>query len=123
MFQTAVGNASEDPPVGSDLIDSATAEASSYEPEIWAVLLFGFGLITISLVFLRKLESHFFAKPAPQTIAPHYWIGRVQLLHKNRKAAIQSFERYLRVGGQQRYNEVMQTLQALQPDLRIHDIR
>ena len=69
-----MGNASEDPPVGSDLIDSATAEASSYEPEIWAVLLFGFGLITISLVFLRKLESHFFAKPAPQTIAPLYRI-------------------------------------------------
>jgi hypothetical protein len=44
-------------------------------------------------------------------------------MHKNRKAAIQSFERYLRVGGQQRYNEVLKTLQALQPDLRIHDIR
>jgi len=59
----------------------------------------------------------------PTFSEPHYWIGRVQLMHKNRKAAIQSFERYLRVGGQQRYNEVLKTLQALQPDLRIHDIR
>ncbi|HIG05488.1 MAG TPA: CPBP family intramembrane metalloprotease [Planctomycetes bacterium] len=74
MFQTAVGNGSEDPPVGSDLIDSATAEAAAYEPEIWAVLLFAFALITISLVSLRKLESHFFAKPAPQTIHPLYRI-------------------------------------------------
>ncbi|MDE0959169.1 MAG: tetratricopeptide repeat protein [Planctomycetota bacterium] len=54
---------------------------------------------------------------------PHYWIGRVQMMHKDRKEAILSFERYIRIGGQQRYKEVMKTLQALQPDLRIHDIR
>ena len=74
MFQTAVGNGSADSPVGSDLIDSATADAAAYEPELWAVLLFAFGLITISLVTLRKIESHFFAKPAPPTIKPLFRI-------------------------------------------------
>ncbi|MEE2857937.1 MAG: tetratricopeptide repeat protein [Planctomycetota bacterium] len=54
---------------------------------------------------------------------PHYWIGRIHMSNKKREQAIQSFERYLRVGGTNRQKEVLQTLQALQPDLRIHDIR
>ena len=74
MFQTAVGNGSEDPPVGSDLIDSATAEPTAFEPENWLILLIAYALITISLVTLRKITSHFFGKPAPPTVDPLYRI-------------------------------------------------
>ena len=54
---------------------------------------------------------------------PHYWIAGIYLKQGRRELAIQSFERYLRVGNSSRQEEVLQTLQALQPDLRIHDIR
>lgn len=59
----------------------------------------------------------------PTFAEPYYWIGRIHMSNKKREQAIQSFERYLRVGGANRQKEVLQTLQALQPDLRIHDIR
>jgi len=59
----------------------------------------------------------------PTFAEPHYWIGRVQMTQNNRDKAIVSFERYLRVGGSARQHEVLQTLQALQPDMRIHEIR
>ncbi|MGE4618931.1 MAG: tetratricopeptide repeat protein [Planctomycetota bacterium] len=54
---------------------------------------------------------------------PHYWLGRILMMQRNRPDAILSFERYLRVGGTSRQQEVLQTLQALQPDMRIHKIR
>lgn len=54
---------------------------------------------------------------------PHYWIAGIYLKQGRRELAIKSFERYLRVGNSSRQEEVLQTLQALQPDLRIHDIR
>ena len=54
---------------------------------------------------------------------PHYWIGGIYLKQGRRELAIKSFERYLRVGNSSRQEEVLKTLQALQPDLRIHDIR
>ncbi len=54
---------------------------------------------------------------------PHYWIASIYLKQGRRELAIRSFERYLRIGGSARQEEVLQTLQALQPDLRIHDIR
>ena len=59
----------------------------------------------------------------PTFAEPHYWLGRVQMTRNQRAEAITSFERYLRVGGSSRQNEVLQTLQALQPDMRIHEIR
>lgn len=59
----------------------------------------------------------------PTFAEPHYWIGRVQMTRNQRAKAIVSLERYLRVGGVSRQNEVLQTLQALQPDMRIHEIR
>jgi len=59
----------------------------------------------------------------PTFADPHYWLGRIHMQQRNRPKAIKSFERYLRVGGEARQKEVLQTLQALQPDLRIHDIR
>ncbi|OUU20035.1 MAG: hypothetical protein CBC13_11120 [Planctomycetia bacterium TMED53] len=54
---------------------------------------------------------------------PHYWIATIYLKQGRRDLAIRSYERYLRVGNSARQEEVLQTLQALQPDLRIHDIR
>ena len=59
----------------------------------------------------------------PTFADPHYWVGRVRMIQNDRTKAIVSFERYLRVGGTSRQHEVLQTLQALQPDMRIHEIR
>ena len=54
---------------------------------------------------------------------PHYWVASIYLKQGRRDLAIKSFERYLRIGNATRQEEVLQTLQALQPDLRINDIR
>lgn len=51
---------------------------------------------------------------------PHYYIGKLQYERfRNREAAIQSFERYMELGGKKHHNEVRQVLAALQPDLRL----
>ena len=87
-------------------------------------------LLQLALLYMQMEKSdlafQYFEKCLevdPTFAEPHYWIARVHLLNRNREYAIQSFERYLRVGGAARQKEVLQTLQALQPDLRIHDIR
>ena len=59
----------------------------------------------------------------PTFAEPYYWLGRIHITQNQRAEAIISFERYLRVGGSSRQTEVLKTLQALQPDMRIHEIR
>ena len=89
MFQAALGTESEERPLGfdplgsdpmgsdlidSDLVDSAASVPAASEPDSWILYMVAIAMIYISLVALRKLASHFFAKSAPQTNVPLFKI-------------------------------------------------
>ncbi|HIA27834.1 MAG TPA: tetratricopeptide repeat protein [Planctomycetes bacterium] len=59
----------------------------------------------------------------PNYSTPHYYVGKVWYERGNKEKAIEHFELYLRLGGSDFQDEVLQALQVLQPNVRIHAIR
>jgi len=59
----------------------------------------------------------------PAFPTPHYYLGAIALGQRDQKGAIEHFEQYLRLGAGPQFEEVIQTLRNLQPELRVHHIR
>ena len=58
----------------------------------------------------------------PVFATPYYYLGAISLRNQDEKQAIEHLEQYLRLGGGVYQEEVLQTLNGLQPNFRVHRI-